>query len=345
VQPHGGGALVAAVAYKASINNEKQRGISKSVPLANSVSLASFATLLRIHLELTLLSAENLDSDNLVILDHSFWGVLQAISRGLAEYKASQSEEKNANINAMLSAWRELFTVCLGNDGSFIQMIRNKRVISLSKTGISQYYINQLTNSSAGFTAEQQSLASQLNDRALLRHVLEPDEYTTPTSVFETVRATSSITTWNRGRFATPFERDDPFEARHAVLDEYGIPRDGQKEVAGRRLFVSYYRPHHWSRVYRIEFHEAMLRNKNDPPDYSGQGERFQKLLASVKQSVNPEHKEPLCQVLADIRAKAAVSSAMSMLPERTYYQLRERFVNNSELLDVIDTLTAEERT
>ncbi len=37
----------------------------------------------------------------------------------------------------------------------------------------------------------------------------------------------------------------DPFDARHSVLDEYGIPRDDGRELQGRRI------PYDWSRVYR----------------------------------------------------------------------------------------------
>src|SRR5439155_14982397 len=110
-------------------------------------------------------------------------------------------------------------------------------------------------------------------------------------------------------------------------------------------LFITYYLPHKWSRVYRIEFHELILANKDAPFDSIGQGKRFQRVLASVKQSVGPETKEPLCQVLADMRAKVAVASAVSTLPERTFYQLRDLYRDHTEMLDIIDTLTAEERT
>src|SRR5579872_5665596 len=53
---HGGGTLVAAAAYKSSLNNEKQRGATDVVLLPNNVELEAFATQLRMHLELSLLA-------------------------------------------------------------------------------------------------------------------------------------------------------------------------------------------------------------------------------------------------------------------------------------------------
>jgi hypothetical protein len=354
VQPHGGGALVAASAYKTTISDEKQRGVSRAVLVPNTTELESFATLLRLHLELSLLAGDKLDSDKLVILDHSFWGVMQAVSRALATYKLQRRRVVEANRSvdrdAMLQAWLALFGICLGQDGSLLRMISNKQVLSLSKTGISQYFMVQLMQAISTDDPVEQILATTLNDRAVLRHVLKPGEYTTPQTLYRLEQEGSSVKSWKRSRFATAFEAGDgpdPFAARDAVLDHYGVPRDDDRELSGLRVFVTYYYPHAWSRVYRIEFHERMLANKEVPNEFvlSGQGERFQRILASVRRSVNPETKEPLSQVLADIRAKAATAAAISVLPERAFYQLRDQYRARPELLDVIDTLTAEERT
>lgn len=353
-EPHGGGALIAACAYKTTLNDEKQRGISRTVLLPNSTELESFATMLRVHLELMLLSSGMLDTDKLVILDHSFWGVLQAVSRALATYKTQWrrviESKKNVDADAMLQAWSELFHGSLSLDGSFLRMIRNKQVISLSKTGISQYFLGLLGKVIASHDQSALLLASTLNDRAVLRHVLRPGEYTTPQSLYAVVREGGDVKTWNRSRFATEFkdgDGSDLFVARTNVLDNYGLPRDDGRELPGLRLFVSYYLPHAWSRVYRIEFHERLLASKEDPGHFvsTGQSERFQRVLASVRKSVNPETKEPLAQVLADIRAKSATTAAISVLPERAFYQLRDQYRDKPDVLDIIDTLTAEERT
>jgi len=352
MESHGGGTLVAATAYKSSINDEKQRGASDIVLIPNRTDIESFATLLRMHLELALLAPNKLDEDKLVILDHSFWGVMQAISRALASYKSQRGEllqaKQNPETDAMQLAWRTVFNNCLSLEGSYLQMIRNKRVISLSKKGVSQYFVNFLMKATAINDPKTFMFASGLNDRALLRHVLQPGEYTLPYSLYKIEQADSSIKSWKRSRFATSFEKEDgpdPFTAREYVFDEYGLPRNNGQEVRGRRLFVTYYLPHNWSRVYRIEFHEPMLANNDAPFNPTGQGKRFQRILASIRQSVRRETKEPLCQVLADIRAKAAGSSAVSMLPERTFYQLRDKYRNAPDMLDIIDTLTEEERT
>jgi hypothetical protein len=347
----GGGTLVAAAAYKSSLNDEKQRGATAVVLLPNNVELEAFATLFRMHLELSLLAPDKLDADRLVILDHSFWGVMQAVSRALAAYKLQRGRllegKQNPDTDAMQLAWKALFNDCLGVEGSFLRMMRNKRVISLSKKGVSQYFVNMLLDNVAKNDQKGRITGSGLNDRALLRHVLEPGEYITPQELYRVEREESQIKSWKRSRFATKFEsyEADPFEAREQVFDEYGLPGDDGQELPGRRLCLTYYLPQQWSRVYRIEFHELMLANQNAPPNMKGHGKRFQRVLAAVRQSVNRETKEPLCQVLADNRSKAAVTSAISMLPERTFYQLRDYYRNSPEMLEIIDTLLAEERT
>lgn len=353
VTAHGGGALVAAVAYKATINDPAQRGVPRVISLPNHTDLAAFATTLRVHLELTLLTADKLDEDKLVILDHSFWGVMQAISRALAAYKSRRvkvlAAERNPDTDAMLREWRALFAECLGATGSFLRMIRNKQVISLAKTGISQYFVQLFLAADSALDDEQYALGTMLNDRALLRHVLRPGEYTTPQTLLTIEQDTMQGR--RRSRFATTFDPNkdglDPFVSREAVLDEYGIPRDDGAQMIGRRVFLTYYWPYEWSRTYRIEFHEAMLARQGawSERDLTGHGERFQKVLASLKQSLNPEAKEPLAQVLADERAKGGAATALTVLPERSFYQLREQYRNQQEMLDVIDTLLAEERT
>ena len=356
--PHGGGALVVAAAYKCTNNDEKQRGSFKRFFLPNDPNIEAFATLLRIHLEFSLLTKDNLDVDNLVILDQSFHGVMVAVSRGLAAYRRQRldliSAKREPEASRMQRAWKELFQECLSQDGSFHRMIKNKRVISLSKTAISQYFVNLLLRSPE-VTKESLDtfvLGSTLNDRAFLRHVLEPGEYTVPISIYSAEKQQG--TARSRNRFATVFDKpedgSDPFEARHDVLTHYGIPEDTdnkreEQEMEGYRLFFTYYRPHEWSRTYRIEFHETMLSNQNAPCDFSGQGERFQKVLDSVEKSVSRETMEPICQVLADMRSKAAVAVAASTLPERSFYQLRDKYRNSPDMLDIIDTLLAEERT
>ncbi len=354
IKPHSGGALIVAAAYKTTLNDEKQRGVVDSILVPNRTELEAFATMLRIHLELSLLTSDKLDADRLVILDHSFWGIMQAISRALATYKAQRQEllekRQNPNTDAMHRAWGEIFKKCLGIDGSFYRMIRNKQIISLSKTGISQFFLNLLLSAMGPSDPENYVLASTLNDRAVLRHVLEPGEYTTPQSLYHTVQEGGSVKSWKRSRFATHFEPTDgpdPFEARERVFDEYGLPKDASEEIKGRRLFVSYYRPYAWARAYRIEFHEAMLASRESPSDVNltGQGERFQRVLASVRQSLTPEAKEPLAQVLADLRAKVSAATALTMLPERTFYQLQDQYRGDPAMLDIIDALIAEERT
>ncbi|MAT96876.1 MAG: hypothetical protein CL608_07010 [Anaerolineaceae bacterium] len=356
VVPRGGGSMVVGSAYKVSIVNEVQRGTVDVVSIPNSVDADSFATLLRIHLELLLLNRESIDDDVLLVLDHSFWGIMQATGRALASYKNLMSQITEAGRNpqqdAMIMEWMRLFNASLNIDGSFLQMIRNKQVISLSKQGISRFFLlkfnEMLTEDEV--PEKDKTFITALNDRVLLKHVLRAGEFTVPQSLYQTVSETDNIR-WKRSRFATGFDDtpfDDPFESRQLVFDEYGIPRDDSQEIVGRRIFISYYRPYDWARAYRIEFHERMLVRSRDEPntmDYSGQGTRFQILLASIKRSLNRENMEPTAQVLADLRAKSAIGGALQAVPEKTFYQLRQTYRGNTELLNIIDSLLDEERT
>lgn len=353
-RPHGGGSLVVAAAYKVTVNEEKQRGTVRVAHIPNNPELAAYATMLRVHLELSLLTHDKLDADLLVVLDHSFWGVMQAVSRALAAYKSSRQRlldsGRDPDTDAMQHAWQELFEVSLSADGSLLNMTRNKQVISLAKTGMSQHFVNLLFSEQEDAQVRDLLVGSQINDRALLRHVLQPGEFTTPRSIFFTEQEKDESKRWKRSRFVTNFDEADmldPFVAREQVFDEYGLPKVGDRELPGRRLFVTYYRPYGWSRVYRVEFHEPMLASKDAPSRYdlSGRGDRLARVLASVRQSINAEIKEPLCQVLADGRSKSAVRAAISLLQERAFYQLREKYSDYPGILDIVDTLLAEERT
>jgi hypothetical protein len=249
----------------------------------------------------------------------------------------------------MQQEWLKLFKECLGENGSFYQMIRNKQTISLSKTGVSQSFVNQLVAANFDKNSFESLLGSSLNDRVLLRHLLKEGEFTLPKTIYQTVRDSSEIKSWKRSRFVTHFDQSedgrDPFESREIIFDEYGLPNENGSEPNNKKLYVTYFMPHSWSRVYRIEFHQAMLANKDGSIDFSGSGERFQRVLASVKKSVNRETKEPLAQVIADQRASSAVAATISLLPERTFYQLREKYRENQGMLAIVDSLIDGERT
>jgi hypothetical protein len=167
----GGGTLVATAAYKSSMSAQGQRGNARSILLPNDIDLQPFATLLRMHLELLLLARNQLDPDHLVILDHSFWGVMQDIGRALATYKSQRTAlfqaKRNPDADRLQQAWKDLFKDCLGLNGSFLRMLQNKRVISLSKKGISQYFIHLLLETLAQGDQKAHELGSALNDRAL----------------------------------------------------------------------------------------------------------------------------------------------------------------------------------
>jgi len=355
VENYGLGALVAAAAYKATLNAEIQRGISQTVIVPNQVDVEAFANLLRMNLEFLLLAKENIDEDQLVILDHSFWGILQAVSRALSVYKQYRrnfyGSEGDFNVDAMHKAWKRLFQESLSTNGSLIRMFRNKRVISLAKQGVSQYLVKILRDARLVEDTSDISMLSMFNDRLLLRHILLTGEYIRPQPLYDVIKESSTITSWKRSRFATAFEKEDgpdPFESRHDVLDEIGVPRDDDTpNPRYRQLFVTYYRPYDWSRVYRMEFHELLLSNRNDPNviDLTGQGERFQKVLASLRQSIRREAMEPITQFLADLRAKAATRCAVQMLPDYAFYALWERYKDNDDMMDIVTSMLSEERT
>ena len=52
-----------------------------------------------------------------------------------------------------------------------------------------------------------------------------------------------------------------------------------------------------------------------------------------------------VASALSRMRAKAAASSAITLIPERAFYQLQDKYRENTEMREIIETLLSEERT
>lgn len=346
VQVLGGGSFVTACAYKCTFNSGKQHGVPMTAIIPNKVDSKAYADILRMHLEFSLLSQEHLDNDQIIIVDHSFWGLLQSINRAVSLYKERLTRHGKASpqplgTDAMTVAWQELFVKVIGQDGSFLNMMKNKRIISLSKQAISQFFVGRFRYAYIPRDSPDQVRLSSFNDRLFLRHVLQPGEYTSPQLLYSANADAGNSKTSVRSKFATRWaDRNadsDPFTSREDVLDEYGIPRDDGTEMIQKRLFLTYYRPYEWSRAYRIEFHESLLDS-----DYSGQGHHFQMVLAAMRNSIVSDIAEPITQYLADLRSKAATTCYAKVVRPQVYHTLSNRY--DADELHILQSIIAEER-
>jgi hypothetical protein len=173
---------------------------------------------------------------------------------------------------------------CLVDDGAFLGMIQNHFVIPMTKTSESETYLKGVS------------------DRQVLGQVLNPGEYIMPRPL---VTGTSGNFGIERRRFKTS-ERD--------LLEDF----------YKRCLGVTFYKPHAWTRAYRIEGHLIYL----EDPDW------LMPLLAAVKMhtATNQHIVEPFPQFMADYTAKklAAVGRLYGELnwhrfPEANYLKARTR--------------------
>lgn len=115
----------------------------------------------------------------------------------------------------------------LTEGGLFIKTINNMNVIAMSKKG------------------EARTLARNVSDREAWGRILEAGGYTEPQSISQALD----------GRFGMSGGRDFGIERRGFTAEEVKEIRDLYEKWIG----VIYYKPHVWSRAYRIEAHMEIL--------------------------------------------------------------------------------------
>jgi hypothetical protein len=149
---------------------------------------------------------------------------------------------------------------CLIDDGAFLAMVQNVNVIAMTKT------------------SESDTLVKGISDRHILGQVLQPGEYLAPRLLSE---GTGGIFGIERRRFKQT-ERE--------------LLQDHFKRVLG----VVFYKPHPWSRAYRIEGHIKQFENLN----------WLLPLLAAISAHTETSRRiiEPFPQFMADYTAKRLVA-------------------------------------
>ena len=147
-------------------------------------------------------------------------------------------------------------------EGLFIQMLESEDVIAMSKRG------------------ESDTLVPGISDRTVLEHVLTGGEFTKPVRLVD----------WVKGKFGVEKRGFNDAE-RKFVMEAYND-----------RIGVMFYKPHPWSRAYRIEGHLSRLSEEK----------WLMRLLSSIrKHTATRTIIEPWPQFMADFTAKhiSAVAS------------------------------------
>jgi hypothetical protein len=150
----------------------------------------------------------------------------------------------------------------LVDDQTFINMIQNPNVVPMSKTSQSDTFLDGIS------------------DRQVLSQLLHPGEYLYPRSLVE----------GTTGAFGIEKRRFKEFERN--MLDSF----------FKKQLGVVFFKPHAWSRAFRIEGHLDHLRNEK----------WLMPLLAAITKhtAVNRMVVEPWPQFMADYTAKKVAGVA-----------------------------------
>lgn len=290
--------LLVAAFRTSSTESEDQR--FAQAQLDSSFDVDNVARVIRSHLECELLTSQSQGADHLLILDNSFLSLVESGSRVLL---ALEHGDPEAMTDAVM---REYADAHLGVEGSFVRMMRNRRVVALPKVAGAHALVRELFGR-IGLTPEERRSPAALaqNDRVILRHCLSPGEYLAPRPL---------IADPPTARSAERFFHRKGFGARAELLEHYGAGRPDDDELG---LDFVYFRPRRTdgarqAPVLRVELHRAVARRE----------ERLHKVLASLEASLDDEHPEPVPQLLADYLAKSAVRHAPAAIAHMAWCDL-----------------------
>lgn len=201
------------------------------------------------------------EKDSFCIVDNSWVSLLENINRFLVNYKRNTSYNDQQILESFLRPM-------LSQNGHFVNIVRNPRNIAISKGGVSRFYCDL-------YASNRLSLL----DKVFLLGVLQSGEYTEPKSLRETMGDSINLNVHTDKIFES---QNDIKEIYNANLSSTGVDC----------LCLTYFKPHEWSPVKRIEFSRELLKNDR---------ELFHKMLATVKNSmIIPTIYEPLEQFLVD---------------------------------------------
>jgi hypothetical protein len=200
------------------------------------------------------------ERESFCIVDNSWVSLLENVNRVLVNYRRNNSDNDQQSLLKFLQPM-------LSRNGHFIGILQNSRNIAISKGGVSRFYCNQYGSNSLN-----------LLDKVFLLGVLQAGEYTKPIPLSESGLGKLNVHT------------DSIFESQNAIKEIYNATFTSTGDV--NCICSTYYKPHAWSPVKRIEFNRELLRN----------GSRlFHQMLATVRDSmIVPTIYEPLEQFLVD---------------------------------------------
>lgn len=208
-------------------------------------------------MELALISGAK-ESESFCIVDNSWVSLLQTTNRTIDHYRDASEYDRDLiepYLHEMLS-----------EEGSFIQALQNPRNIAMSKAGVSQLFAKKYTDEKL-----------VINDKLFLLGILKPGEYTKPDSLKSSAVGQLNV------------HPDPIFSTKESIKEIYNSTLTA---TGSHGLCLTYFRPHPWSPVKRIEFHKSLLKEG---------GWLFQSMLQTVAQSMTiPTIMEPLEQFLVD---------------------------------------------
>jgi hypothetical protein len=262
-----------------------------SVQLEAGAEIEAVARLVRCHLEADLLCAPDA-ADRILILDNSYLSVAESATRALL---ARQRAEPGSLEAAALDRYVALH---VHPGGSLPRMLGCAHVVAVPKVSRATGLLRDLVRALPDQLARRLEAAA-LNDRMMLRYVLEPGEYlaTRPLVAGQTEHTA-------RSRF---FHNID-VPGRGELMERFGI---GVADSSETGLDVVYFRPTPAPDgpapgVLRVECQRAVTRSQP----------RLHRLLRSLERTLDGEHPEPAPQLLADHLARGAVRTIPAALTQ-----------------------------
>jgi len=199
------------------------------------------------------------EQESFCIVDNSWVSLLENVNRTLVNYRRNNSDNDQQIL-------QEYLRPMLAQNGHFINAVRHPRNIAISKAGVSRFYCDRYGQGTLN-----------LLDKVFLLGVLHPGEYTEPRPLAESGFGQLNVHT--DSLFAS---QNDIKEIYNATLTSTGVDC----------ICSTYFKPHAWSPVKRIEFNRELLRNGRA---------MFSRMLATVRDSMSvPTIHEPLEQFLVD---------------------------------------------
>jgi hypothetical protein len=198
------------------------------------------------------------EQESFSIVDNSWVSLLENINRTLVNYRRNKSDHDQQILERYLRPM-------LSQNGHFLSAVRHPRNIAISKAGLSRFY------------CEKYGSNLNLLDKVFLLGVLKEGEYTDPRPLK------------NSGFGQLNVHTDPIFESQNVIKEIYNATFTS---TGADCICSTYFKPHAWSPVKRIEFHRELLRNARA---------MFFQMLATVRDSMSvPTIHEPLEQFVVD---------------------------------------------